>query len=202
MQTKAPFPELSHFRHPQFPVLELYAEFHALKHLYRRGWLLRRVPEGVCESVAEHSFGVALLALLLAEQLYPELDCARIMRLALLHDLGEVYTGDLTPVDSGYATHKSTLEKQAIATLFDKWPNGERYKQTWYEYEAGITPEAQFVRQIDRLEMALQAGVYEDQLPELDLTEFFDSAAAAVSWDSLQEILAAAHSLRHWSDQS
>src|SRR5262245_57028480 len=73
-----------------------------LKATPRTGWIDRGVPVGEAESVADHSFRVALLAWLaahLAAADDPALDVDRVLALALIHDLAEALTGDLTPYD-------------------------------------------------------------------------------------------------------
>ena len=142
---------------------------------WRQGWLRRGIPERRCESVAEHSFGVAVLALFLVDAHFPELDRDKVLRLALLHDFGEIYAGDLTPGDAISSEEKHEREATAVAQVLGKLPNGAEYTALWQEYETGATPEAQLVRQVDRLEMGLQASVYERQ-GLADLSEFYASA--------------------------
>ena len=100
--------------------------------------------------------------------------------MALLHDLGEVYVGDLTPGDAVPAEEKHRLEAEAVARVLSKLPCGDEYVALWHEYDAGATEEAQFVRQVDRLEMVLQASVYERQ-GLADLSEFYASTEEALS---------------------
>lgn len=162
------------------PIIEAYFEFNHLKQLYRQGWLKKGLPSKRCESVADHTFSVAVLAYFLAQAYFPDLDLSRVIRLALLHDFGEVYAGDLTPDDHVSSTEKERLEREAIERIFSKLPNGEDYLNLWEDYERQSSDEARFVRQIDRLEMALQASVYEKQgFPDLD--NFFISAGRAIS---------------------
>jgi putative hydrolase of HD superfamily len=169
-------------------LIEAYFEFNHLKHLYRQGWLQRGVPHARCESVAEHTFGVAVLALFLADAHFPELDASKVLRMALLHDFGEIYAGDMTPADGIDRGAKLRLERRAVRQVLSKLPRGSDYIALWEEYERGASPEARFVRQIDRLEMALQASVYEHQ--ELaDLSEFYTSVEQVLSAPALQSIL-------------
>jgi putative hydrolase of HD superfamily len=170
------------------PLIEAYFEFNHLKQLYRQGWLRRGVPPERCESVAEHSFGVALLAMFLAEAHFPELEAGKVIRLALLHDFGEIYAGDITPSDGVSRAEKVRQEQAGVAQVLAKLPQGERYLALWEEYEQQRSPEARFVRQIDRLEMALQASVYEHQ-GLADLSEFFDSVREFLNEIQLQAIL-------------
>jgi putative hydrolase of HD superfamily len=87
-----------------------------LKQVFRKGWLERGLPPARCESVAEHSFGNAMLCLLLAQQ-QPGLNVEKILRMALIHDLGEVYVGDLTPTDAVDPQEKYAMEKQAVLKI-------------------------------------------------------------------------------------
>ena len=79
------------------PIVRVFYEFNHLKSLYRQGWLRAGIPKAHCETVAEHSLGVALLALFLADAYCPELDKGRLVRMGLLHDFGEIYAGDIVP---------------------------------------------------------------------------------------------------------
>ena len=115
------------------------------------------------------------LALVLADEYSVELDTAKVIRMALIHDLGEIYAGDLTPADNIDKKNKYQLEKQSVIKVLKKLPNGFRWMVLWEEYEKSRSVESQFVRQLDRLEMALQASVYEHQ-GFADLSVFFTSA--------------------------
>ena len=162
------------------PLIEAYFEFNHLKQLYRQGWLKKGVPAERCESVAEHIFSTTMLAYFLVQAYFPDLDPNRVMRLALLHDFGEVYAGDLTPEDHVSSEKKEQLERGAITQIFSKLPKAGEFLGLWDEYEHQSSPEARFVRQVDRLEMALQASVYEKQGFN-GLDDFFVSAGRAIS---------------------
>ena len=150
-----------------------------LKQVFRKGWLERGLPPARCESVAEHSFGNAMLCLLLAQQ-QPGLNVEKILRMALIHDLGEVYVGDLTPTDAVDPQEKYAMEKQAVLKILSGLPAGKTLLENWEEYEAQVTPEAQFVKQVDRLEFALQAAQYEqaDLITAADLLQKVGSQLA------------------------
>jgi putative hydrolase of HD superfamily len=172
-------------------LVQAYFEFIHLKQLYRRGWLEHGVPPERCESVAEHSLGVAVLALWLAEAYFPQLDTAKVLRMALLHDFGEVYAGDIIPRDQVAGQKKAQLEAQSVTQIFGKLPGGESYLNLWEEFEAGETPEARFVRQIDRLEMGFQAAVYQAQGLGDNMGEFLESARQALADPTLIDLLEA-----------
>src|SRR5690348_3445079 len=99
MQTKAGNPIALLKDKQTLSLIAAYYEFNQLKQLYRQGWLRRGVPALECETVAEHTFSMALLAMLIADAHFPELDLTKVLRLVLLHDLGEIYTGDIVPAD-------------------------------------------------------------------------------------------------------
>ncbi|MEX0943199.1 MAG: HD domain-containing protein [Pseudomonadales bacterium] len=175
------------------PLIEAWFEIVHLKQLYRKGWLVRGVAAADCETVAEHTFGNALLCLLLLKQ-HPNLDPLRVLKLALIHDIGEAYVGDITPHDNIEPDEKVRLESEAVTKIFGKLPGGEALIADWHEYEAQETPEARFVKQIDRLELAMQASVYEHQ-GKVEASEFRASAARHVTSDILKAELAALNRL-------
>ena len=175
------------------PALASYFRLMRLKRLYRQGWLKRGLPEGLCESVAEHSFGTALLALLVAGKAgtagaFGTLDAAKAALLALVHELGESYAGDITPVDGVSREDKRSLERHAILRALGGHPDLEWFLSLWEEFEEGVSAEARFVRQLDRLEMGLQAALQEAE-GFAGMAEFYDSARATVIEPRLRSML-------------
>ncbi len=176
------------------PIIELFFEFNNLKSLYRQGWLHHGIPKDQCETVAEHTLGVTLLALLLADECFPALDTAKLLRMGLLHDFGEIYAGDIVPGKMSLAA-KHDLERKSVERVLLRLPKGREYLAVWQEFEDGQTAEARFMKEIDRLEMGLQASVYEhEKLGDLDA--FFRSADQALSSPELRRILEAILALR------
>jgi putative hydrolase of HD superfamily len=155
----------------------------ALKGLRRAGWVRRGIAEP--ESVAAHCYRVALLARLVGPRL--GLDVEKLLTLALLHDLAEARVGDLTPADEVAPAEKSAREVAAFAAIVGGLPEGARLLDLFEEYEHGASPEARLVREIDRLEMAMQALEYERAYGR-DLDEFWVSARAALSEPLMIEI--------------
>ena len=177
------------------PLIAVFFEFNHLKALYRQGWLHHGIPKEQCETVAEHSMGVALLALFLADAQFPELDKSRLILMGLLHDFGEIYTGDIIPGKMSLE-EKHDRERKSVERVFSKLPKGKEYLAIWEEFEAQATPEARFMKEIDRLEMGLQASVYEQEHIGDDLSAFFASTDKALTTPELREILAALLTLR------
>jgi len=133
-----------------------------LKDVLRQGWVNAGVESP--ESVAAHSWGMAILALKLCP---PELNLERVLTLCLVHDLPEVVVGDLTPSDD--RSTKAEDERAAMGQLAPEWV------VLLDEYETQSSPESVFVRSLDKLDMALQAKVYMER-SELDLNLFIESA--------------------------
>ena len=182
-----------------------------LKRLRRTGWLDRGVTGP--ESAADHSWGVALLAWLLARD-HPQLDRERILLLGLIHDLPEAVAGDPTPFDDvrdaagviaadhfstapGYSEPARAAKQHAEAAALDHMlrdlPAGlaADIRAAWHEYEAGQSPEARFVRQIDKLETLLQAEDYLDRQPDLAIDSFRLGARRDISEPGLTALLEA-----------
>lgn len=156
-------------------------ELQRLKDLRRAGWVRAGVPEP--EDVAAHSWGVALLV---AIYLPADLDRGRALGFAILHDLAEVRTGDWTPHDGIEAATKARREAEVMASLCAARPG---IHDEWAAYERQDSPEARFVRQCDRVDMALRAAAYHrDGRP--GMAEFVASAARFVTDPNLSEIVA------------
>lgn len=128
-----------------------------LKRTPRTGW----VDVGVYqpESVADHTFRTAVLCMLYAD--IEALDPLKLLRMALIHDIPEAIIGDLMPQQKTAETKEH--EEKAINQILSLLPKmqKETYLAVWNEYQEGKTREAKAVRQIDKIEMALQAKEYE-----------------------------------------
>tara|TARA_B100001093_G_scaffold161346_3_gene153791 strand:- start:29682 stop:30221 length:540 start_codon:yes stop_codon:yes gene_type:complete len=150
-------------------------EILGLKNVPRTGWVRSNVPSP--ESVAAHSWGMSMLALKLCP---PHLDLLRVISLCVVHDVPEVRVGDLTPHDD--CSTKSEDEHAAMVSLSPEWvPLLE-------EYELCHTAEAKFVKQLDKLDMALQASIYQD-MNDVDLSEFIESAKKAITDKNILQLL-------------
>ncbi|KAI8648874.1 5'-deoxynucleotidase [Fusarium sp. Ph1] len=142
-----------------------------LKSLYREGWLRKGMKHP--ESVASHSFGVALLCLFAP----PELDRSKCIMIGIIHDFAECLVGDITPHDGVDKEQKSQLEGRAWRFIkeylehYDK-PTAQLIYDLWLEYENPASPEGRWVKQADKLECVNQAVDYEKQFSDLDLEEF------------------------------
>jgi putative hydrolase of HD superfamily len=169
-------------------VIRAYFELNHLKQLYRQGWLNRGISEAECETVAEHSFATAILALWLAQINFPDLDQGKVVQMALIHDLGEIYAGDIIPADAIDPLEKHRCEANSLQRMLIRLPNGLEIMDLWNEFEQGESREAQLVKQADKLEMGLQAEVYRLQ-GKPQMQEFLESARQSIEEPLLLELL-------------
>jgi putative hydrolases of HD superfamily len=181
----------------------------ALKRLRRQGWVDRGVVSP--ESVADHSYRLALLVLILASR-SPGVDPCRAVTLALVHDLPEALAGDITPFDDALGRPgvdrsalfrqrpvfdpetyqaKKEREREAVEDLTSGLPEdvAALVQDAWLEYESGSTPEARLVRQADKLETWLQALEYAVEQPELVIESFRIGTREAVDDPALAGLL-------------
>ena len=135
-----------------------------LKSLPREGW--KRI-HGISnsESVASHCWGMSLLAI---KFLPKDLCLEKALRIITVHDLPEVISGDITPQDGVNAEKKRKLEENAAKQLLSPIEYA-----SWLDYAEQSSPEAQFVKILDKVDMAIQACIYDK---DLNCAEFFDSA--------------------------
>ncbi len=165
-------------------VLKFLNQVTKLKETPRQGWVLRGIKNP--ESIADHSFRVALMAWVLGKQ-KNNLNLEKIIKMALAHDLCEVYAGDITPYDTilpkdpkkrkemlktwpkftesqkkKISEKKYIKEKQGLEKLIKDLPANlsKEIKALWQDYEKRLSPESRFLRQIDRAENLLQSLEY------------------------------------------
>ena len=126
-----------------------------LKAVLRR---TRLVDGSRLENSAEHSWHVALLAVLLREAAPPGVDHDRVVRMLLVHDLVEVDAGDTFCYDADANLGREERERAAAARLFGILPEGqaEELAALWAEFEAAETPDARFAAALDRFQPLLQ----------------------------------------------
>ena len=144
-------------------ILAFYMKYNQLKNIYRQGWLKVRIGlehKDKCESVADHSFSVALFALTIIEKNNLKLDAYRCLKMAIVHELGEVYAGDFTPYDNITKEEKHIKEKESILEVLKTIDEDNDYLEIWEEFENQETEEAKFIKNVDQLEFLLQAGAY------------------------------------------
>jgi putative hydrolase of HD superfamily len=125
-------------------------EIDGLKEIVRRTYLLSGSRR---ENSAEHSWHLAMAALLLAEHAAEPVNGARVAAMALVHDIVEIDAGDTFVYDTEAAADKAQRERAAAERLFGLLPadQGLLLRELWDEFEARSTPEARFAQALDRL---------------------------------------------------
>lgn len=124
-----------------------------LKNTLRSAHTSQRRPE----SVAEHTWQLCLMVLLFEDQL-EDIDMLRLIKLVIIHDLGEVVSGDIPAIDQNPNLDKSLEERNDFITLCTPLPDGLQTEllDLWDEYDQGKSPEAILAKGFDKLETMLQ----------------------------------------------
>jgi len=135
--------------------LNFIMEIDRLKQIYRVNILTDKSRR---ETSAEHSWHLAVMALLLAEYIdVPNIDLLRVLKMVLIHDLVEIYAGDTYCYDEQALLDKDCREQQAAARLFAMLPDDQKqeFYSLWQEFEQETSPEARFAAALDRLQPLL-----------------------------------------------
>ncbi|MCE0492462.1 HD domain-containing protein [Vibrio salinus] len=105
------------------------------------------------ENSAEHSWHVALMALVLKEHANEPIDILKVVKMLLIHDIVEIDAGDVIIYDHEARRQQEIKEKQAAERLFGSLPGkeGQEFKSLWFEFEAAESAEAKFAKSLDRL---------------------------------------------------
>ncbi len=158
-----------------------------LKGVRRQGWI-DRLGHGDPETVAEHSYSMAVMGMVFSD--LEGMDTGKILRMILLHDLAESEVGDITP-GAMPGGEKAGLEDGAMGRILASLPGSlsGQYALLWDEFRRDSSPEARLAHQLDRLEMALQASAYlRDGFAPGKIEPFFDSARDGISDKNIKEI--------------
>jgi len=164
-------------------LLDFLIEVGKLKRSPRRGWVVHQIKNP--ETTAEHIFRMTIIAWTLGKK--KRLNLEKVIKIALVHDLCEVYSPDVTPYDPLLPKDKKRIkevlkkwpkftpalkvkaynnkfksESKALEKLTSELPSGLRseIKNLWLEFEKGLTKEGRFVKQVDKIENLLQGLEY------------------------------------------
>jgi len=136
-------------------ILDFLALSERLKLELRHSWL----SDGRRESVAEHTWQMALMALLVHRHMAVLVDIGRVLKMVLVHDLVEAEVGDVPFFDTGERKRgKAERERRAILSIRDRLsgPTGQEIHDLWHEYEDRKTAESRFAGALDHLEVQVQ----------------------------------------------
>jgi len=158
-----------------------------LKKIQRKGWKNKLGLEKP-ESVADHSYSMTMMAVILGQ--LQGLDIIKILKMSLIHDLAESIIGDYAPEEIS-KERKTNLENNAMNKILSKLPTNliEEYTLIWQEYQAKKTNESEFIHEIDKLEMAFQAKTYMTEGHNSEQIHLFlDSAANNIKNKQLKQV--------------
>ncbi|WP_020560512.1 HD domain-containing protein [Thiofilum flexile] len=134
-------------------ILEFLRGAEQLKNTLRSG----NTSNGRRESTAEHTWRLCLMILLFEDE-YPEIDILKLMKICIIHDLGEAISGDIPAVDQIAGSNKALEERKDLEQLLQPLRSDlqEKILQLWDEYEQATSPEARLAKAFDKLETVLQ----------------------------------------------
>lgn len=142
-------------------------ELQRLKSLERTGWMLRGLPP-CSESIADHSFGVAVTAMLLADEIRArgvEVDVEKVLRMAIMHDWAEALVGDLPRTATNYFGQeaRAKAESAAFADMIKSLSEtvAEKYRALNEEYEKRLCLESRIVKAADIVDLLIQTLAFE-----------------------------------------
>jgi putative hydrolases of HD superfamily len=164
--------------------------------------VLRRSPLVAAdrrENDAEHSWHLALMALVLAEYADEKVDIGHVIRLVIVHDMVEIYAGDTFLYDEAMVATQAEREAEAAEQLFGLLPAGQaaEFRALWDEFEARQTPESRFAKAMDRLEPMLlnwmaRGGTWQAlgvTAPDIRARTSMIGEASASLWDAGQALI-------------
>ncbi len=169
-------------------ILDFFKTAVSLKKIHRQGWI-DRLSIAKPESVADHSYSMAIIGMVISD--LSTYDTEKILKMILLHDLAESKIGDLTPEQISKDI-KNNIEDVAFLKILKDLPNSiiSQYQDIWKEYQKNESPESRIVHQLDRLEMALQAKTYQDEGYSKERLElFYESAKKEIINPKLKKLL-------------
>ena len=135
--------------------IEFIREIDKLKYIFRKTKLINSDRP---ENDAEHSWHLAMMAIVLAGHANEPIDLEKVMKMVLIHDIVEIDSGDVFAYDTTKSHDNFDEELKAARRIFGILPEeqAEEFINLWIEFEEMKTPESKFARSLDRLEPLLQ----------------------------------------------
>ena len=158
-----------------------------LKTIPRQGWIEKLSLKNP-ESVADHTYSMTMISMIISDM--ENYDSEKILKMSLLHDLSEAKIGDFTPEQID-PKKKIQLENNAFDEIMKTLPKklGESYQKLWEEYQENDSTEAKIIHQIDKLEMVIQAKIYENKgYSKEKLKTFYDTSEKEITNPKLKEL--------------
>lgn len=143
-------------------VINYYVICNKLKNIIRTGWKDWNVQRERIESVAEHIFGVQMLAIAMKSEYQYDVDIKKVIFMLAIHELGESIIGDLTQFQIS-KEEKEKLEHEAVHKILGNLLDGKQIEELFLEFDSHSTKEAMFAYQCDKLECDLQCKLYDEE---------------------------------------
>ncbi len=143
-------------------VIKYYVICNRLKNVIRTGWKDWNVQRTRIESVAEHIFGVQMLAIAMKSEYQYDVDIMKVIFMLAVHELGETIIGDLTQFQIS-KEEKEKLEHEAVHKMLGNLLDGKQIEELFLEFDSHNTKEAMFAYQCDKLECDLQCKLYDEE---------------------------------------
>lgn len=169
-------------------VIEFYLMCNKLKRVIRTGWQDWNVKAERLESVAEHIYGVQMLALAMKSQYQYDIDISKVIKMLAVHELEEIFIGDLTLFQIS-KEEKDILGHEAVSKVLKDLIDRQEIKSLIVEFDERKTREAKFAYQCDKLECDLQSRVY-DTNAEVSLDAESQINNSAYLNEDVQDLLA------------
>lgn len=141
-------------------VIDYYVLCNKLKNVIRTGWKNWNVKRDRIESVAEHVYGVQMLAIAMYSEYKYDLDIMKVIYMLAIHELGETIIGDLTQFQISNE-EKEKIEHEAVHKILSSLVNGEDIEKLFLEFDEHKTKESMFAYQCDKLECDIQSKLYD-----------------------------------------
>lgn len=143
-------------------VVNYYVICNRLKNLIRSGWTTWNVQRERIESVAEHIFGVQMLAIAMKSEYQYDVDLLKVIYMIAIHELGEITIGDLTQFEITLK-EKEKIEHEAVHKILGDLLDRKEIENLFLEFDSHATKEAMFAYQCDKLECDLQCKLYDEE---------------------------------------
>lgn len=143
-------------------VIKYYVLCNKLKNVIRTGWKNWNVNKERIESVAEHVYGVQMLAIAMKQEYEYDIDLNKVLFMLAIHELGETVIGDLTQFQIDPKS-KEKIEHEAVHNILKDILDGEKIEELFLEFDAHETKESKFAYQCDKLECDIQCKLYDEE---------------------------------------
>ena len=143
-------------------VINYYVLCNRLKNVIRTGWKNWNVQRERIESVAEHIFGVQMLAIAMKSEYSYDIDIMKVIFMLAIHELGETVIGDITQFEIS-KEEKEKIEHKAVHRILNGLLDGKQIEELFLEFDEHNTKEAMFAYQCDKLECDLQSKLYDEE---------------------------------------